>query len=88
MKKMDKIDLPITNLVLEGGGVKGIAYVGALEVLDELKKLAKIKCCRHLCRGDNGLLVSLRYLTFLIDYKIDTYGTFHWRNTSWTKHAP
>jgi NTE family protein len=23
------------NLVFEGGGVKGIAYVGALEVLDE-----------------------------------------------------
>lgn len=31
------------NLVFEGGGVKGIAYVGALKVLEEKKILEKIK---------------------------------------------
>ncbi|MBA42526.1 MAG: hypothetical protein CMF62_00765 [Magnetococcales bacterium] len=31
------------NLVLEGGGVKGVAYCGALEVLDEKGILKKIK---------------------------------------------
>lgn len=31
------------NLVFEGGGVKGIAYVGALEVLEEKKIFPKIK---------------------------------------------
>ena len=31
------------NLVFEGGGVKGIAYVGALEVLDEKGILIDIK---------------------------------------------
>lgn len=32
-----------TNLVLEGGGVKGIAYVGALEVLDSAGMLAPLQ---------------------------------------------
>ena len=32
-----------TNLVVEGGGVKGIAYVGALKVLEEENILSKIK---------------------------------------------
>jgi NTE family protein len=31
------------NLVLEGGGVKGIAYVGALQVLEEKGILSKIQ---------------------------------------------
>ncbi|MBQ0128550.1 MAG: patatin-like phospholipase family protein, partial [bacterium] len=31
------------NLVFEGGGVRGIAYAGALEVLEEEKILRKIK---------------------------------------------
>ncbi len=31
------------NLVLEGGGVRGIAYMGALEVLDELGVLKRIE---------------------------------------------
>ncbi len=34
---------PIENLVLEGGGVKGFAYVGALEVLAENGILANVK---------------------------------------------
>ncbi len=34
---------PFRNLIFEGGGVKGIAYVGALKVLEERKILKDIK---------------------------------------------
>ena len=34
---------PIENLVFEGGGPKGLVYVGALEVLDSKGILASIK---------------------------------------------
>ncbi|VFS56685.1 Patatin-like phospholipase [Leminorella grimontii] len=34
---------PFENLVFEGGGVKGIAYVGALEVLEEEGILDNVK---------------------------------------------
>ena len=33
---------PFTNLVLEGGGVKGIAYAGALKVLEEKTSFHKL----------------------------------------------
>src|SRR3954453_918866 len=33
---------PYTNLVFEGGGVKGVAYAGALEVLDSAGILAQV----------------------------------------------
>ncbi|NGX53060.1 MAG: hypothetical protein KR126chlam5_01367 [Candidatus Anoxychlamydiales bacterium] len=35
--------LPLENLVLEGGGVKGIAYVGALKELESLNALSDLK---------------------------------------------
>jgi NTE family protein len=34
---------PFRNLVFEGGGVKGIAYVGAMEVLEQRGSLARIQ---------------------------------------------
>ena len=34
---------PFRNLVFEGGGVKGIAYVGAMKVLDKEEILKDIK---------------------------------------------
>ena len=34
---------PIRNLVMEGGGIRGIAYVGALQVLDSNGVLARIE---------------------------------------------
>lgn len=37
------MDAPFENLVLEGGGVKGIAYVGALQALDKNGILKSIK---------------------------------------------
>ncbi len=35
--------LPLENLVLEGGGAKGIAYIGALKELDSLNALPDLK---------------------------------------------
>ena len=59
---MSNTHLPITNLILEGGGVKGIAYVGALEVLDNLKMLDKIENVAGTSAGAiTPWLVSLRY---------------------------
>ena len=37
------MEYPFRNLVFEGGGVKGIAYVGAMEVLQSLKILQHLK---------------------------------------------
>ena len=40
---MPLVDYPFRNLVFEGGGVKGIAYCGALGVLDERGILSRIR---------------------------------------------
>ena len=59
---MNNTSLPITNLVLEGGGVKGIAYVGALEVLDEHNILEKIENVAGTSAGAiTACLIALRY---------------------------
>lgn len=59
---MENTKLPITNLVLEGGGVKGIAYVGALEVLDDLSMLDKIENVAGTSAGAiTACLIALRY---------------------------
>ena len=42
-KSNDTSKYHFRNLVFEGGGVKGIAYVGALEVLDQEGILKDIK---------------------------------------------
>ncbi len=50
------------NLVFEGGGVKGIAYVGALEVLDQKGILKDIKRVAGTSAGAMiAVLVGLRY---------------------------
>ena len=50
------------NLVFEGGGVKGIAYVGALEVLEKEKILSKIKRVAGTSAGAMiAVLVGLGY---------------------------
>lgn len=52
------------NLVFEGGGVKGIAYVGALEVLDEIGILKNIKRVAGTSAGAMvAVLVGLNYTT-------------------------
>jgi len=50
------------NLVFEGGGVKGIAYVGAMQVLEQRQALKGIKRVGGTSAGAiNALLFSLGY---------------------------
>jgi len=53
---------PFRNLVFEGGGVKGIAYVGALDILREKGILKDIKRVGGTSAGAiNAILVALDY---------------------------
>jgi NTE family protein len=53
---------PFRNLVFEGGGVKGIAYVGAMEVLQSLNILQKIRRVGGTSAGAiNAVLLGLNY---------------------------
>jgi NTE family protein len=56
------MDYHFRNLVFEGGGVKGIAYLGALEVLEERKIMANIKRVGGTSVGAiNAALLALGY---------------------------
>ena len=56
------VDYPFRNLVLEGGGVKGMAYGGALEVLERQGILHRIERVAGTSAGAiTALLVALRY---------------------------
>jgi NTE family protein len=58
------MDYPFRNLVFEGGGVKGIAYLGALEVLDEKGILKNIKRAGGTSAGAiNALIFGLGFST-------------------------
>lgn len=53
---------PFTNLVFEGGGVKGLAYAGALSVLDERGILPQVERVAGTSAGSiTALLVALKY---------------------------
>lgn len=53
---------PFKNLIFEGGGVKGIAYVGAMEVLEEKGILGNIKKVGGTSAGAiNAVLFGLGY---------------------------
>lgn len=53
---------PWKNLVFEGGGIKGIAYGGALEVLSDQKILPNITSVAGTSAGSiTAMLVALRY---------------------------
>ena len=55
---------PFRNLVFEGGGVKGVAYLGALEALEERGILGQItRVAGASVGGLNALLLSLGYST-------------------------
>lgn len=57
-----------TNLVLEGGGIRGMAYGGALTVLEQKGILGQIKKVGGTSAGSIvGLLVSLGYTAHQID---------------------
>ena len=67
----------IKNLVLEGGGVKGIAYVGAIQKLADMGKLAHIEKVAGTSAGAiTACLLALRYsaaeiykIVFDLDFK-------------------
>jgi NTE family protein len=55
-------DYPFTNLVFEGGGVKGIAYGGAVEVLEQQGILPNVTSVAGTSAGAiTAVLVALRY---------------------------
>jgi len=52
---------PITNLVFKGGGVRGVAYLGALQVLDEHDLLNDLKRVGGTSAGSlTALMLSMR----------------------------
>jgi len=56
------VKYPFRNLVFEGGGVKGIAYVGALEILEKKKILKQIERVGGTSAGAiNAVLLALGY---------------------------
>jgi NTE family protein len=58
------VTFPFRNLVFEGGGVKGVAYLGALEALEERGILGQItRVAGASVGGLNALLLSLGYST-------------------------
>ncbi|MDQ7860327.1 patatin-like phospholipase family protein [Peribacillus frigoritolerans] len=53
---------PFKNLIFEGGGVKGLAFVGALEILEENHILENIKRFGGTSAGAiTALLLGLGY---------------------------
>lgn len=59
---MPQFDYPFRNLIFEGGGVKGIAYCGALDVLDERGILSNIRRVGGTSAGAiNATLLALGY---------------------------
>lgn len=80
-----RVEYPFRNLIFEGGGVKGVAYVGALEVLEEKGILGQIQRIGGTSAGAiNAVLLALGYtgkeiLPILLDLKFknfldDTWG--------------
>src|SRR5665213_1622991 len=56
------------NLVLEGGGVRGLAYAGALEVLEQKNILSQVQNVAGSSAGAiAGLMISLGYHSKEID---------------------
>lgn len=56
------MEYPFRNFIFEGGGVKGIAYIGALEVLQEKEILPKIERIGGTSAGAIiGLLIGLNF---------------------------
>ena len=62
---------PFTNLVFEGGGVKGVAYGGALEVLDQRWMLGQIQSVAGTSAGAiTATMVALGYSALYIKDKM------------------
>ena len=78
------MEYPFRNLVFEGGGVKGIAYIGAMEVLEKKGILKNIKRVGGASAGAiNALLFALgfsiqqtREILWKLDFKNFEDGSF------------
>jgi NTE family protein len=78
-----------TNLVFQGGGVKGIAYAGALQVLESRGILAQIERVAGTSAGAiTACLVSLRYDAAYITKTIKTlnFKSFEDKEWIWKKY--
>lgn len=61
-------DYPYKNLVMEGGGVRGLAYSGALEVLEQKNIIKNVERVAGSSAGAiAGLMVSLGYNSHEVD---------------------
>lgn len=80
----------IKTLILSGGGVKGIAYIGVIKHLDELKERGDVKFeINEMCCVSIGSLVGLLYLigytyeelyTEIMSKEIDSLKNFRMKN--------
>ncbi len=68
-----QIKYPYKNLALEGGGVRGLAYPGALEVLEQKNIIVNIENVAGSSAGAiAGLMISLGYNSHEIDSILQT----------------
>ena len=72
------------NLVFEGGGVKGIAYVGALEVLDREGILGNIERVAGTSAGAMiAVLVGLKYSAKEVENILKKLNFKNFMDSSW-----
>jgi NTE family protein len=58
----ETVGFPFTNLVFEGGGVKGVAYAGALQVLEEARILGRVRAVAGTSAGAiTAALIAVGY---------------------------
>lgn len=70
---ISQINYPYKNLALEGGGVRGLAYAGALEVLEQKNILKDVERVAGSSAGAiAGLMISLGYNSTEIDSILQT----------------
>jgi NTE family protein len=70
---ISQINYPYKNLALEGGGVRGLAYAGALEVLEQKNILKNVERVAGSSAGAiAGLMISLGYNSTEIDSILQT----------------
>ena len=78
---------PIRNLVIEGGGVKGIGFIGAINALDNYGELNNLEAVAGSSAGGiTATLIALGYTTAEIREELDEMNLeeyFYESNGSW-----
>lgn len=75
---------PYTNLVFEGGGVKGIAYAGALSVLEQNGILPQIKAVAGTSAGAiTATLVALGYSAEAVNQLVGALNFSSFEDSEW-----